>query len=87
MIDLVATDHSPCPLEMKRFAERNFQTAWGGIPSLSVALPVIYTEARERGFSLTDVVRWIAEAPAKLVGCQLQKGKIAAGYDADLVVF
>ncbi len=86
-MDLVATDHSPCPPEMKRCAEGNFQTAWGGIPSLSVALPVMYTEARARGFSLTDIARWMAEAPAKLVGCQQKKGKIAAGYDADLVVF
>jgi allantoinase len=86
-IDLVATDHSPCGPEMKRFVEGNFQTAWGGVTGLSVALPVIYTEARARGFSLTDIARWMAEAPAKLVGCQLQKGKIAAGYDADLVVF
>ena len=86
-LDLVATDHSPCPPETKRFAEGIFRTAWGGIPSLSVALPVMYTEALARGFSLTDIARWMAEAPAKLVGCQLQKGKIAAGYDADLVVF
>jgi allantoinase len=86
-IDLVATDHSPCPPEMKRFAEGNFRTAWGGITGLSVALPVMYTEAHVRGFSLTDIARWLAQAPAKLVGCQLQKGKIAPGYDADLVVF
>jgi allantoinase len=86
-IDLVATDHSPCPPEMKRFAEGNFQTAWGGITGLSVALPVMYTEARARGFSLMDIARWMAEAPAKLVGCELQKGKIAQGYHADLVVF
>ena len=86
-IDLVATDHSPCLPQMKRLAEGNFQTAWGGIPGLSVALPVMYTEACARGFSLTDVARWMAQAPAKLVGCQLQKGKIAGGYDADLVVF
>src|SRR3984893_4876200 len=86
-LDLVATDHSPCPPEMKRFAEGNFRTAWGGITGLSVALPVMNTEAHPRGFSLMDIARWMAEAPAKLVGCQLQKGKIAAGYDADLVVF
>jgi len=86
-IDLVATDHSPCPPEMKRFAEGNFRTAWGGITGLSVALPVMYTEARARGFSLRDIARWMAEAPAKLVGCQREKGKIAAGYNADLVVF
>jgi allantoinase len=86
-IDLIATDHSPCSPEMKRIGGGNFQTAWGGIPSLSVALPVIYTEAYSRNIPLTDIVRWMAEAPAKLSGCELHKGKIAAGYDADFVVF
>jgi allantoinase len=86
-IDLVATDHSPCPPGMKRFVEGSFKTAWGGITGLSVALPVMYTEARARGFSLTEIAHWMAEAPAKLIGRQLQKGKVAAGYDADLVVF
>jgi allantoinase len=86
-IDLVATDHSPCPPAMKRSEEGNFRTAWGGIASLSVALPVMYTEASKRGFSLADMVHWMAEAPAKLAGCEKRKGRIAAGYDADFVVF
>jgi allantoinase len=86
-IDLVATDHSPCPPEMKRLAEANFRTAWGGISGLSLALPIMYTEARARGFGLTEIARWMAEGPAKLAGCQQRKGRIAAGYDADLVVF
>jgi len=86
-ISLVATDHSPCPPEMKRLAEGNFKTAWGGIASLSVALPLMYTEASERGFALTDIVRWMAEGPAKLAGCDRRKGRLAAGYDADFVVF
>ena len=86
-IDLVATDHSPCPPEMKRFAEGDFRAAWGGIASLSMALPVMNTEASKRGFSLNDVARWMAEAPAKLAGCDARKGRIAAGYDADFVVF
>jgi allantoinase len=72
---------------MKRLAEGNFRSAWGGIASLSMALPVMYTEASERGFSLTDIARWMAEAPANLAGCQLRKGRIAAGYHADFVVF
>ena len=46
-IDLVATDHSPCPPEMKRLAEGNFRTAWGGIASLSIALPLMHTEATQ----------------------------------------
>ncbi|MGB2669480.1 MAG: allantoinase AllB [Candidatus Acidiferrum sp.] len=86
-IDLVATDHSPCLPEMKRLAEGNFQTAWGGIASLSIALPVMYTEATKRGFALNDIARWMAEAPTALAGCANRKGRLAAGYDADFVVF
>lgn len=87
VIDLIATDHSPCPPEMKRRVEGNFQKAWGGISGLSVALPVIWTEARHRGFSLRDIALWMAERPARLAGCDQRKGSIAEGYDADLVVF
>ena len=87
VIDLIATDHSPCPPEMKRLDEGNFRTAWGGISGLSMALPVIWTEASSRGFGLQDVVRWMAEGPSQLAGCGGRKGSIAEGYDADLVVF
>ncbi|HKN74926.1 MAG TPA: allantoinase AllB [Candidatus Acidoferrum sp.] len=86
-IDLVATDHSPCPPEMKRLAEGNFRTAWGGIASLSVALPLMHTEATRRGFSLIDIARWMSEAPAKLAGSHTRKGRLAAGFDADFVIF
>jgi allantoinase len=72
---------------MKRTREGNFQTAWGGIASLSMALPIIWTEARRRGFALPDIVRWMAEQPARLAGCDTRKGRIAAGHDADFVVF
>ena len=87
VIDLVVTDHSPCPPTMKHLDEGNFKTAWGGISSLSIALPVMWTEARERGFTLSDIVRWMGEAPAQLGGCETHKGKIAFGFDADFVVF
>jgi allantoinase len=87
VIDLVVTDHSPCPPAMKKQGEGDFCSAWGGIASLSMALPVMWNEARERGFSLTDIARWMAEAPAQLAGCGARKGRIAAGYDADFVVF
>jgi allantoinase len=87
VIDLVATDHSPCPPEMKRLGERNFRTAWGGISSLSLALPVMWTEANGRGFTLIDIARWMAEGPARLAGCESQKGRIAKDFDADFVVF
>jgi allantoinase len=87
VIDLVASDHSPCPPEMKRLDEGNFRTAWGGIASLSLALPVMWTELSRRGFTLAEIARWMAEGPAKLAGCELRKGRIAKGYDADFVVF
>lgn len=87
MIDLVVTDHSPCRPAMKRFDEGNFRTAWGGIASLSMALPVMWTEASKRGFALLDLAQWMSAAPARLAGCDAHKGRIAAGYDADFVVF
>jgi allantoinase len=87
VIDLVATDHSPCPPPMKSLDEGSFKTAWGGISSLSVALPVMWTEAEKRGFGLTDLVRWMAEGPARLAGLISHKGRIQAGSDADFVIF
>jgi allantoinase len=87
VIDLVATDHSPCPPAMKKLDEGNFRTAWGGISSLSIALPAMWTEAKKRGFALTDIARWMAEGPATLAGCDARKGRISSGRDADLVVF
>jgi allantoinase len=87
VIDLVATDHSPCLPAMKELDEGNFRAAWGGISSLPVALSVMWTEASRRGFTLMDIARWMAEGPARLAGCGQGKGRVAAGYDADLVVF
>jgi allantoinase len=85
-IDCVVSDHSPCTPELKRLEVGDFGLAWGGISSLEVGLPVVWTEARRRGFSLADVVQWMAEGPAQLVGLR-RKGRIAPGYDADLCVF
>jgi allantoinase len=87
VVDLVVTDHSPCPPAMKRLEEKSFRTAWGGIASLSIALPIMWTEAHQRGLTLMDIARWMSREPARLAGCDAQKGQIAPGYDADLVVF
>lgn len=82
-IDLVATDHSPCPPELK---SGDFRAAWGGIASLPVALSVVWTEAHARGIGLETVVRWMSRRPAQLAGLA-KKGRIAPGFDADLAVF
>jgi allantoinase len=86
-IDLIATDHSPCPPDWKFRGNGSFAEAWGGIASVSVALPVVWTGMRRRGFTLTDLARLMAQKPAELAGIQARKGKIAPEYDADLVVF
>jgi allantoinase len=86
-IDLIATDHSPCPPEMKRLEEGRFDLAWGGIASLSVALPVVWTDAARRGFGLEDIARWMSAAPAALAGLSSRIGSLEAGRAANFVVF
>jgi allantoinase len=86
ILDMIVTDHSPCPPEMKRLADARFDLAWGGIASLSVALPVIWTECRRRGFSLDDAARWMSSAPAALAGISNRAGALAAGRDANFTV-
>ncbi|HEV2802064.1 MAG TPA: allantoinase AllB [Pyrinomonadaceae bacterium] len=87
VLDLVVSDHSPCPPEMKRRDEGDFLAAWGGIASLQLRLSVVWTEARRRGISIERVVEWTAAAPARLVRLDKRKGAIRVGCDADLVVF
>ena len=86
-IDMVVSDHSPCPPALKRREEGDFLQAWGGISSLQFRLHVVWTEARRRGHTLKDLARWLAFEPAKLAGLDERKGAIAPGFDADLVVF
>jgi allantoinase len=85
-VDLVVSDHSPCPAELKQRGGGDFGEAWGGIASLQIGLPAVWTGARARGHPLADVVRWMATAPADRVGLR-GKGRIAVGADADLVRF
>lgn len=85
-IGTVVSDHSPCPPELKRAGDGDFGAAWGGIASLQLALPVVWTHASRRGFSLADVAGWMARGPAGLAGLG-HKGRIAPGADADLVAF
>jgi len=85
-IDLIASDHSPCPPAMKE-TEGDFFSAWGGIASLQLSLAAVWTGARARRVKPERVAEWMSAAPARLAGLQSRKGMLAAGYDADIIVW
>jgi allantoinase len=87
LIEMIVSDHSPCPPEMKRRESGDFLEAWGGISSLQFRLPIVWTAAHARGFSIEHIIEWLCVAPARLVGLDGRKGKLAAGYDADVVIW
>jgi allantoinase len=87
LVSMVVADHSPCTPELKRREAGDFLAAWGGIASLELTLPVVWTEARRRGERLERVVEWMSARPAAMVGLAARKGAIAPGLDADLCVF
>jgi allantoinase len=94
VIDLIATDHSPCPPEMKRLTVTQpgeepgrFDQAWGGIPSLSTALSVLWTECTRRELTLSQLAQWTSAAPAQLAGLSTHIGSIEPGKHANLVAF
>jgi allantoinase len=86
-IDLIASDHSPCPPAMKDEERGDFFRAWGGIASLQLGLPAVWHEARARGVSIAQVSEWMSAAPARLAGVSAHKGRLAAGLDADIVIW
>ena len=86
-IDFIASDHSPSPPAMKCLDSGDFLKAWGGISSLQLGLPVMWTKMGGRKDALKHLVRWMCSGPAQLAGLEKQKGAIAIGYDADIVVW
>jgi len=93
-LDLIATDHSPCPPDMKRLIATQpgeeggrFDQAWGGIASLSTAISVIWTEAQAHGYTLAQMAEWTSAAPARLAGIATEVGSIEPGKHANLVAF
>ncbi len=86
-IDMVVSDHSPCPPDMKLRKSGDFLQAWGGISSLQLRLPATWTHAQRRGHSIKDLARWLCQAPAALVGLSGRKGAIGVGGDADIMIW
>jgi allantoinase len=87
VIDFVVSDHSPCAPALKGRERGDFAQAWGGIASLQLGLPAVWTEASRRGHGLGEISAWMSARPAMLAGLGRRKGQIAAGFDADLVVW
>ena len=85
-IDLIVSDHSPSTPDLKDPERGDFGVAWGGVSSLQLGLPVVWTEARTRGIPLESVVGWMSCRPADLAGLT-RKGRLEVGADADFSVF
>jgi allantoinase len=83
-LSMVVSDHSPAPPDLKG---GDFATAWGGISSLQIRLPVLWTGALARGIGIETLIPWLAASPARLAGLDDRKGEIGLGKDADFVVF
>ena len=86
-IDLIASDHSPCPPELKSPDRGDFFQAWGGIASLQLGLPAVWHEGRQRGLDVARLSERMSAAPARLAGLEHRKGRLAPGFDADIVVW
>lgn len=86
-LDMVVSDHSPCPPVLRRRDAGDFFVAWGGIASLQLGASIVWTGMRERGLPVERLAGWMGEAPARLVALDGRKGRIEAAYDADIVLF
>jgi len=86
-LDMVVSDHSPCPPAMKERETGDFFAAWGGIASLQLGASVVWSGMRARGLPIERLARWMSAAPARLTGLGGRKGRIEPGHDADLCVF
>jgi allantoinase len=86
-IDFVVSDHSPCSPHLKFLDEGDLKKAWGGISSLQFGLSTIWTEARKRGGTITDIARWMCSSPATFLHMDEYKGLLKEGYDADIVIW
>ncbi|MCB0726690.1 MAG: allantoinase AllB [Ignavibacteria bacterium] len=87
VIDFIVSDHSPCHPDLKCIEEGSFEKAWGGISSLQLGLPAVWTECRKRGISIQTVSKLMSNNTAEFIGQGDKKGKIKIGYNADIVAF
>lgn len=87
VISFIVSDHSPCTPQLKRMDSGDLEKAWGGISALQFGLPLIWSEAKQRGFELFEISRLMSFETAKFAGLDKIKGKISVGYHADFLIF
>jgi allantoinase len=84
LLPAIVSDHSPCTPELKRLNDGDVERAWGGIASLQFGLPIIWSAGR---LDLETIAILMCSGPATIAGIDHRKGKIASGFDADLVIW
>ena len=86
-LDFIVTDHSPASPELKEIESGNFKKAWGGIAGLQFLLPVVWTAAKERGFSLEQISKLLCGNIANFLRINSSKGKLQKNFDADITIW
>lgn len=85
-IDCVTTDHCAFTYETRLRGQSNIFLTPNGVPGVETLVPVFVTEARRRGFAWPKIAELLAGAPARLWHLAPQKGSLAPGADADLIL-
>ncbi|WP_022849648.1 dihydropyrimidinase [Limisalsivibrio acetivorans] len=88
-IDVVATDHCSYSYADKvKYGSDDFRNAPGGAPGVETRLPLLFSEGVKRGrISLEQFVKLVSTSPADIMGLGNRKGRIAPGYDADILIW
>lgn len=86
-LDLVTTDHSTYLPEEKERGAHDIWRAPSGAPGVQTLLPLMISAALRGQLELTDAVRLISSAPARVFGLTGRKGDLAPGYDADVCIY
>ncbi|MCO6047414.1 dihydroorotase [Aeoliella sp. ICT_H6.2] len=81
-LQVVATDHAPHTLEEK---QQPYPQSPSGLPAVENSLALLLNEVNQGRCTIEQVVHWMCDAPARVWDI-VDKGRIATGYDADLVL-
>jgi allantoinase len=86
-VDMIGSDHSPCPPEDKLRGSEDIWAAWGGISGVQTMVPVLLSEGvHRRGLTLERMVALVCGAPARRFGLSPRKGTLRVGSDADCML-